>query len=290
MLGLIALPLLLWVVYLRIRFGPPGDTGMSNFTLPLAGFVEKARVAWSAAVGRDTSPLQQATLAVVIALAVQWGFFVARWQPANRWWRVGATFAVLLMFLATPVWEGFPGAATRVLLPMTLAFNILAPRGVKWLPLVVMGNLTVAASVFEFSPPHEFYVLRGEPAVRDAVHVVPATGWHGPERHLEEHWRWSADRAELHFLNGNNQAVLIAVHGYASAAVDPRKLRVSIGENMIWSGDLEHARREMRFGFTAPPGETVLTFSSDRPARKVGADPRELAFKVANLEIFVRSR
>jgi hypothetical protein len=34
----------------------------------------------------------------------------------------------------------------------------------------------------------------------------------------------------------------------------------------------------------------VLTFSSDRPARKVGADPRELAFKVANLEIFVRSR
>jgi hypothetical protein len=288
MVGLIALPLIMWVLYLRVRFGPPGDSGMGNFTLPFAGFVEKARAAWTAAVGRDTSGLHQATLAVVIALAVQWIFLVLWRQPANRWWRVGAGFAGLMVFLSTPVWEGFPGAATRVLLPMTLAFNVLAPRGVRWLPLLVAGNLTVAASVFEFSPPHEFYVLRGEPIATEAVRVIPAAGWHGPERHLEQHWRWSADRSELRFINRDTQPLAIALNGKVSAAVDPRKLRVSIGENMIWSGQIDGTPREMRFGFTAPPGETVVVFTSDQPARKIGSDPRELAFMVANLEIFVR--
>ena len=102
------------------------------------------------------------TFAVVIALAAQWLFFVLRWRPAERWWRVGVVFAVMMMFLSTPVWEGYPGAATRVLLPMTLAFNVLLPRGARWLPLLLVGNLTVAASVFELSPPREFYSIRGD--------------------------------------------------------------------------------------------------------------------------------
>ena len=90
----------------------------------------------------------------------------------------------MMLFLATPVWEGYPGAATRVLLPMTLAFNILVPRGVRWLPVLIAGNLTVAASVFEFSPPHEFYIVRGDATASAAVHVATGNDWHGPERHL----------------------------------------------------------------------------------------------------------
>ena len=43
----------------------------------------------------------------------------------------------------------------------------------------------------------------------------------------------------------------------------------------------------MRFGLEIPPGETVLAFATDRPAEKVGTDPRDLAFRVANLDIVV---
>lgn len=287
--ALVALPLLVWVAYLRLRFGPPGDTGMGNFTLPLAGFAEKARDAVRIAFGGHASALHWATLGVVVSLGVQWMFFVVRWQPANRWWRTGAAFALLMMFLATPVWEGFPGAATRVLLPMTLAFNVLVPRGRKWLPLVIAGNLSVFASVFEFSPPHDFYRLHGDRELREAVRVVAATGWHGPERHLERRWRWSADRSELRVINESSRSLLVALHGSASAAVEPRTVRVSLGERMIWSGEVGLAPRELRFGFTAPPGETVLVFTSNLPATKVGSDPRELAFMVANVEISVRA-
>lgn len=289
-LGLIALPLLGWLLVLRWKFGPAEDPGLGNFTLPFAGFLEKARVAWQAAISPQAPALHWATLAVVVALAVQWLFFATRWRPADRWWRVGAVFAVMMAFLATPVWEGYPGASARALLPMTLAFNILVPRGGRWLPILLVGNLTVAASVFEFSPPREFYELRGDPALRAAVKVVPARGWHAPERRLDEAWRWCAERGELRIVNSTGQPVVVAIRGTASSADDTRALRVLQGEKMLWSAELtpDDAER-LQFGLTAPPGETVLAFTTDRPPRRIGTDPRDLAFTIANLEIAVRA-
>ena len=121
------------------------------------------------------------TLAAVLGLVVQAGFFLLRWRPEDRWWRVGATFAGLLLFLSTPVWEGYPGAATRVLLPMTLAFNLLVPAGGRWLPVLIAGNLGVLAAVQEFRPPVEFHTLRADPVLEGSVHARPGPGWHGPE-------------------------------------------------------------------------------------------------------------
>jgi hypothetical protein len=62
---------------------------------------------------------------------------------------------VMMLCLGTAVWEGFPGAATRVLLPLNLAFNLLAHRvraGLGWL---LAGNLTVFAGL--------------DPAIHEAV-------------------------------------------------------------------------------------------------------------------------
>jgi hypothetical protein len=214
-------------------------------------------------------------------------FFLLRWRPAERWWRVGAAFAVMMAFLSTPVWEGYPGAATRVLLPMTLAFNVLLPRAAKWWPLLLLGNLTVAATVFEFSPPSEFYVVRGDRALRGGLRVVPAAGWHGPERHLEEQWRWSTDRSELRLVNQNPEPIRVVLRGDARAVTEPRRVRVSVGERLLWGDIVGGSATDMRFGLTLPPGETVLVFSSDRPAERVSTDPRDLAFRVADLVIVV---
>jgi hypothetical protein len=286
--ALIAVPLLAWMLYVRLKFGPAEDPGLGNFTYPFAGFVEKVGAAWSAARSPDTSGLHWATVAAVIALGVQWLFFAVRWRPAERWWRVGAVFACLMIFLSTPVWEGFPGASTRALLPMTLAFNVLMPRGVRWLPWLIAGNLTVAASFFEFSPPHEFYQVRGDNELRAAVHIKPTKGWHGPERHLEQHWRWSSGRSELRVTNDLGQPVLLAARAQVISADATRSIRVMHGENLLWADAVGQAPADVRFGLTVPPGETVLVFTTDRPAQKVGTDPRDLAFQVANLEIVLR--
>jgi len=287
MVALIAAPLVAWMTYVRLKFGPAEDPGLGNFTLPFAGFWEKLSTTWRDASGAKSFTLNWATFAVVIALAAQWLFFVLRWRPAERWWRVGVAFAVMMTFLSTPVWEGFPGAATRVLLPMTLAFNVLLPRGARWLPLLLVGNLTIAASVFELSPPSEFYSIRGDRELSAALRVVPSTGWHGPERHLKEQWRWSAARAELRLVNKHTAPVRVVLQGKARAVTQPRHLRVSVGEKLLWGDTVTERGVVMRFGLEVPPGETVITFATDRPAEKVGTDPRDLAFRVANLDVVV---
>ena len=287
--GVIALPLLAWMAYVRLRFGPAEDPGLGNFTLPFAGFAEKVRFALREVRGAEATPLSWATLAAMLALAVQWLFFVVRWRPGERWWRIGAVFALMMVFLSTPVWEGFPGASTRVLLPMTLAFNILVPRGGRWLPLLLVGNLTVAAAVFEYSPPHEFYAVRGDDTLRGAVRVVPAKGWHGPERHARNNWRWSSGAAELRLHNAAGRPVRAAISGQAASVEGERALRISHGERLVW-GDALYAKvpTEIRFGLILPPGDTVFVFSSDRPAQKIGTDPRELSFQISNLEIVIK--
>ena len=65
-------------------------------------------------------------------------------------------------------------------------------------------------------------------------------------------------------------------------------LRVTAAGRLVF-GDTFGARPgELRFGLTLPPGETVLVFSGDQPGRRIGTDPRELAFQVMNLEIALR--
>ncbi len=283
----VALPLAAWMAYVRLKFGPAEDPGMGNFTYPLAGYWERVSLAWREAFGPEEGGIYGATLATILALAVQALFFLLRWRPAERWWRVGVAFAGMMLFLSTPVWEGYPGASTRVLLPMTLAFNVLVPRTGRWLPVLLAGNLTVAASVFEFSPPHEFYDLRGDRALRQGVRVVPGTGWNGPERHLKERWRWTTGDAELTFVNENAGPVRVALRGKVSAVTAARQLRVAHDGRLLWGETVVHDPRTIQFGLVLPPGETVLSLATDRPGEKVGTDPRDLAIRVANLVVFV---
>ncbi|MES2697086.1 MAG: hypothetical protein V4773_26715 [Verrucomicrobiota bacterium] len=283
----IAVPLALWMGFIKWKFGPAEDPGMGNFTAPLLGFVEKANTAWEDLQGDPTWTLNWAVAATVVALAVQWLFLALRWRPDDRWWRVGAAFALMMVFLSTPVWEGYPGASTRVLLPMTLAFNVLVPRGLKWLPVLLLGNMTVAASIYEFSPPHDFYTVRG-PAGAE-VRVVPEKGWHGPERHLQGHWRWSAGRGELRLINSSGRPLLVAMNAEALSVEGERRIRVMLGDRLLWSEPVgAQTVIPVRFGLTLQPGETTLVFSSDRPGQKVGTDPRDLAFQISNLDIVVK--
>jgi hypothetical protein len=202
---------------------------------------------------------------------------------------VGATFGGLMLVLATPVWEGFPGAATRVLLPMTLAFNVLVPRSGRWLAVLIAGNLTVVAAFREFSPPlPEFYQLRGDEIALRALHVERIGGWYGPESAAGLHWRWSSGQSGLRLHNGSGGPLTVVCVGRAAAALDEQRLRISAGEAMVWSGELRGQPVTFQFGLTVPPGVTVLSFVTDKPGHPVGTDRRQLAFEIFNLEIVVK--
>jgi hypothetical protein len=142
-------PLLLWLLYIRLVYFRFGLAGEDNFAPPFAAFVDR----WQDALGGLWrhgwwgEGGYRVKLAATMGLTVQAGYLVARREWESPWWRAGAAYAVLLPLLGPSVWDGIPGAATRVLLPMSVAFNILVVRSRWFWPLFILGNLAIPYSL-----------------------------------------------------------------------------------------------------------------------------------------------
>ena len=127
--ALVLLPLGVWILVLRLWLGRGGDIGARNFGAPFAGLTEKLQQSISLLIaGGYPSVIAKFDLLVIAGLLAQFFFFAFRRRWHDPWWRIGACYAVLMVFLGDAVWENYPSAAARVLLPMVLAFNISVPR------------------------------------------------------------------------------------------------------------------------------------------------------------------
>jgi hypothetical protein len=172
--GLLVLPLALWLVCLWVWLGTVGDSGARNFGLPLMAYLAKWRETLQLLRVDGLESFERFNVPVLVALLVQTLFFLLRPRWRETWWRIGAAYAVLMIFLGAAVWEGYPSAAVRVLLPMQLAFNIAVPRGGRgWLVLLLLGNLTLFSTPDLLKPPgRESYRVEGPRALR----MVEGTG------------------------------------------------------------------------------------------------------------------
>jgi hypothetical protein len=148
------LPFLGWTFYVRSLY--PGFTysNPDSFAAPFSGYFLK----WSTTVGQLQSSGwwdsgARFSLAALVSLTVQAGFLLARREWGSAWWRAGVAYCLLMPFLSTPVWEGEPGAVMRVLLPMSVAFNVMVVRSRWFWPLVIAGNLTVLHGIHMLNVP-----------------------------------------------------------------------------------------------------------------------------------------
>jgi hypothetical protein len=144
---LIVAPLLVWQDYLwSIYRGSSASAGVSHITTPLLAYGQKWRVTLE---GLRSGPLgpSLSALCVLVALSTQLVFLgvVRTWR--EPWWRLAAGFGVLMLVMHYAVWEGHPGAATRVLMPLTFGFNVLLAKVDRgfW-PWYVLGNLHLVAA------------------------------------------------------------------------------------------------------------------------------------------------
>jgi hypothetical protein len=289
--GLVIAPLALWLGYVRWRFGAtPGEEGLNNFTLPLAGLAGK----WAETLGEirreGWSRYNFPTLLTVAALSVQLAFFLFRWRWREAWWRVGGVFAVLGLFVSQPVWEGHPGAATRVLLPMMLAFNLLVPRGRRWLPVLLAGNLSLVAGVLEFHPPRANLVyFHGEPALAGRQTFAVGEGWYLPELKGWQTRRWARQSAGLELRNNADEPVAVQLKVRLSA-LSARQLKLQLNGAPVWSAGLTAEAQWLRSPpLELRPGVNRLEFVTDSPAEKPAqGDERELSFCVWELAVEVR--
>jgi hypothetical protein len=144
-------PLVFWIGYLWYIGLSPVGAGLRNFAAPFAGYAYKWAATVHALGAEGWDSFARFSLLGLIALTTQ--FLVLLWQRdwRNPWWRMGAAYAGLMVVLGPAVWEGDPGAVTRVVVPMTIAFNVLLPKHRWFWPLWVLGNASVV---------HGFEVMR----------------------------------------------------------------------------------------------------------------------------------
>lgn len=309
---IVALPLALWLLVLWQWLGKIGDAGERNFAAPFTDYFAKwqdtivqMRAAWPELAGKQS--ILKAMLAdesllsflVLVALTAQFLFFALRPRWSSPWWRVAAAYCVLMIFLGDAVWEGYPGAASRVLLPMTLAFNILVPRGWKWWGVLLLGNLAVFASYDALrAPARESFQVEGPRELRmaeDGGRTVAALfddHWHPAERSRLEFWRWSKGSATVILRNPQPFAILATV-SFSVRCNDERKVGLWQDGYARWERTLQRGEsrdvkvRNMRL----EPGDTVWKFQTDLPPINPGnKDPRLVAFKVSNLTIDIIGR
>ena len=294
--ALVLLPIMTWLFVIRSMVGPSNDLGVNNFTYPLTEYFVKWRSTLADLIAEGPGSFARFSLLMLIALTTQGLFFAFRREWSNPWWRVAAVFSVMMVFLGEAVWEGYPGAASRVLLPMTLAFNILVPRGRRWWAVFLLGNAVILASPDILrAPGRESYTVEGDRSLRmvgDSGQLLEAVfdaNWYPPERSHLEYWRWSNGPATVTLRNPHSFPILVTI-SFGIRVKDARTVGLWQGTYARWErklapGELREVKvRNMRL----EPGETLWRFETDMPGMYPGnEDRRRLAFSLRDLKISI---
>jgi hypothetical protein len=147
-----AIPLALWLDYLRSIYRWRTFEGSQYIVTPLQGLLSKLGSTGHEVVAAGfTVPAVKeiVALAAFFAQAGVVGWMFVR-QQRSPWLFVAASFLVLALVAKSVVWQGAPGAFTRVTLPMTIGVNVLLSREQQppwW--LIALANISVVATMLE---------------------------------------------------------------------------------------------------------------------------------------------
>jgi hypothetical protein len=139
----------LWYLYIHTHFHPfAGVSG--NFDWPMASMLRNAGEAVGELAGGNLDSRYHFRLLTMAGLVFQAVWVLSRWnQRADPLLRLAWSYALLLFVLGDLVWWGY-WAVCRVVLPMTLVFNLtFAPRRGFWLG-ILLANLSALHGLYRF--------------------------------------------------------------------------------------------------------------------------------------------
>jgi hypothetical protein len=283
-------PLAAWMAYVRIEAGS-GAAGLRNFTWPLAGFFAQWRETLSDPWALSDRVLATSVLLALIGITVQALYLCVHRNAKDPWWRMGAAYLVMMAFLGPAVWQGTPSAVYRVLLPMTLAFNLVAARRRSAILWLLAGNLTVAHGLesFRVLPLNQpgFHSARSLTA---AAAIREGPGWYGPEHSLRHEWMWtsSSGRLTLDVWPRNRPRIALQL---SLVSVVPRRATVSEAGVVKWSGAIGPSATPLTVEADVRDGRADLDFSSDTaPSRGApGGETRLLTLAVYDPRVVLGS-
>jgi hypothetical protein len=145
-----ALPLLLWEDYLRSIYRSTIFNGTDQFMTPGAALAASLMRTWSAVRGQGLVSTDGLALGLMASVVVQAAYVLVRREYSAAWWRVAVPYVVLMLLLDRVLADPRTGAITRVLLPLTVAFNVLLAterRPARFWSWFVAGNLHVLSAL-----------------------------------------------------------------------------------------------------------------------------------------------
>lgn len=152
---LLIVPLLVWLVYIQRVIGGAEGAGISNFEWPLLGVLQKLSLATDNLLydspGRGTLLRNGFEVLGPLSLCVQAVYLFIHPRVHMPAWRLGIGFAALLMVLGPAIWAEQYGYS-RVLLPLTMAFNLVLHQhgqGRAYGAWYAAGNVGLAWMVFK---------------------------------------------------------------------------------------------------------------------------------------------
>jgi hypothetical protein len=147
------IPLLVWEDYLRSIYRSTIFSGADAFSAPGTSLASVWMGAWAEASIAGWSSAEWFAVALLFSLIVQAAYVVARRDFNLPWWRVAAAYVGLMLLLDPVVANPHTGAISRVLLPLTVGFNILLTseaRPTRFWPWFIAGNLHLLSSAIAF--------------------------------------------------------------------------------------------------------------------------------------------
>lgn len=284
---LLTIPVAVWFAYVSYRF-PAAGNSLENFALPFTALTEKLLTTFSAVIARPADGLAWAGFGAILAIVVQAAWLIIRPQPRNPWWQLGIGYVVLLALLGPPTFDGFPGAVTRILLPLHLAFVMLTPRTRAGLVLIIVGSLSIFTGgyMLSLSAINTKELNHANPPAGPIIAEIQE-GWYGVEYSRKHTWSWCA---------GNGR--LLVRRFEFSPPPAPAALRFRLVSELGCEVTIHHAGDLLWQGYSPPggviveldqipldeTGRALLKFSTDDPVRREPGTDRRLAFAIHNLE------
>lgn len=280
---LAAAPLALWLIYVRCAAGPL-TAGFGNFNWPASGFAGKWAASVAALGSSDPILLVWSNLLTLVGLTAQVAFIASRPRLADAWWRLGGVYSLLLLLLGPAVWEGMPGAASRVLLPLNLACNVIAQRTRAPFAWLLACNLTVLSGLVAFRDvPWYGNAVAMTRHGRTVAVVEAGPGWFAPEHNSRHQWSWAESHGRLEISTWPRTARVETRLTLKLQGMTPRVVFVRMGEREIWRGPVAQKLTVVELPpLTVTDGQLELELGTDAPPVLENTSPtaRRLGFAI----------
>ncbi len=139
------LPTVIWLDYLRSIYRSHTTQALDQLVAPVVSYLQEWPRLIGGVVQHGWAAPDTLRLLALAGITAQAAYLLSLGRWRSPWWRVGVAFVALMLLISPEIWLG---AYLRVLLPLTLAFNLLLPRGRWFWAIFVIGNMGVVESVF----------------------------------------------------------------------------------------------------------------------------------------------